>query len=81
MKTVPIRKAKAKLSALIAAAEQGQPTLISRHGQPCAMIVPLADEAGLYPMEKPNFADYLLAMPGPMETTRDPKPLRGIGSA
>ncbi|MBV5276998.1 type II toxin-antitoxin system Phd/YefM family antitoxin [bacterium] len=48
METVQIREAKASFSALVAAAEKGQPTLVSRHGHPCAMIVPVADGARLY---------------------------------
>jgi antitoxin (DNA-binding transcriptional repressor) of toxin-antitoxin stability system len=63
---------------LIAAAEKGRPTLVSRHGQPCAMIVSVADGARLYPMEMPNLANYLLALPELLETERDTTPLRGI---
>ena len=48
----------AGFSALVAAAEKGRPTLVSRQGKPCAMIVPVADKARLYPVEQPNFADY-----------------------
>lgn len=65
MEIVPIRKAKASFSALVAAAEEGRPTLVSRHGKPCAMIVPVADGARLYPLELPNLASYLLALPEP----------------
>ena len=78
METLQIREAKASFSALVAAAENGRPTLVSRHGQPCAMIVPVADGARLYPMEMPNLANYLLALPEPLETERDVTPLRGI---
>ena len=78
METVPVREAKASFSALVAAAEKGHPTLISRHGQPCAMIVPVADGARLYPLELPNLADYLLALPESFEAERDTTPLRGI---
>ena len=67
METVQIRDAKASFS-----------TLVSRHGQPCAMIVPVADGARLYPLEMPNLANYLLALPEPLETERDNTPLRGI---
>lgn len=79
MQTVQIREAKACFSALLAAAEKGCPTLVSRHGQPCAMIVPVADGARLYPQEMPNLANYLLALPEPFEKERDTTPLRGIG--
>ena len=78
MDVLQIREAKARLSALIAAAEKGRPTLVSRHGQPCAMIVSVADGARLYPLEMPNLASYLLALPEPLETGRDTTPLRGI---
>jgi len=82
METIQIREAKASFSALVAAAEKGRPTLVSRHGQPCAMIVPVADGARLYPLEMPNLANYLLALPEPFaanfETERDTTPLRGI---
>ena len=78
MDVLQIREAKARFSALIAAAEKGRPTLVSRHGQPCAMIVSVADGARLYPLEMPNLASYLLALPEPMETERDTTPLRGM---
>jgi len=78
METVQIREAKASFSALVAAAEKGQPTLVSRHGHPCAMIVPVADGARLYPLGMPNLANYLLSLPEPLETERDASPLRGV---
>jgi prevent-host-death family protein len=81
MDTLQIREAKASFSALVAAAEKGRPTLISRQGHPCAMIVPVADGARLYPLEMPNLANYLLALPEPFETERDTTPLRGIDFA
>ena len=81
METVQIREAKASFSALVAAAEKGQPTLVSRHGHPCAMIVSVADGARLYPTEMPNLANYLLAMPDPLVTERDATPLRGVDFA
>jgi prevent-host-death family protein len=78
MEILQIHEAKANFSALVAAAEKGRPTLVSRHGQPCAMIVPVADGARLYPMEMPNLANYLLSLPEPLETERDTTPLRGM---
>ena len=81
MEVLQIREAKASFSALVAAAEKGQPTLVSRHGHPCAMIVPVADGARLYPTEMPNLANYLLAMPEPLVTERDATPLRGVDFA
>ncbi len=78
MKIMQIREAKASFSALVAAAEKGRPTLVSRHGQPCAMIVPVADGARLYPIDMPNLANYLLSLPEPLQTERDTVPLRGM---
>lgn len=78
MEILQIREAKASFSALVAAAEKGRPTLVSRHGRPCAMIVPVADGARLYPMEMPNLANYLLSFPDPIEMERDTTPLRGM---
>lgn len=78
MEMLQIREAKANFSALVAAAEKGRPTLVSRHGQPCAMLVPVSDGARLYPLEMPNLANYLLSLPEPLETERDTTPLRGI---
>jgi hypothetical protein len=40
------------------------------------MIVPAAEGARLYPMEMPNLANYLMALPGPLTTQRDTTPLR-----
>jgi prevent-host-death family protein len=78
MQTVQIREAKASFSALVAAAENGRPTLVSRHGQPCAMIVPVAAGARLYPLETPNLGHYLLTIPECFEVERDNTPLKGI---
>jgi prevent-host-death family protein len=73
---VQIRDAKAGFSALMAAAEGGQPTTISRHGKPCAMVVPYEDGQRLYAATKPNLASYLLGMPEVLDTDRDSTPMR-----
>ena len=78
MDILQIRDAKANFSALVAAAETGHPTLVSRHGRPCAMVVPVADGARLYPLEIPNLASYLLTMPERLETLRDTTALQGV---
>jgi prevent-host-death family protein len=41
VESVQIRDAKAKLLALIEAAERGRPTTITRHGRPAAVLVPV----------------------------------------
>jgi antitoxin (DNA-binding transcriptional repressor) of toxin-antitoxin stability system len=86
MQTLQIRDAKAGFSAMVTAAENGRPTLVSRHGQLCAMLVPVEAGARLYPMEMPNLANYLLALPeafdvflgDSFQTERDTTPLRGV---
>ena len=78
MDSVQVREAKATFSALIAAAEQGRPTLITRHGQPSAMIVPVAAGQRLYPLAKPSFAEFLMGLPESIETERDTTTLRDI---
>lgn len=76
MNSIQLRDAKARLSALVEAAERGEPTIITKHGRAVAMVVPV--EAGLRLCEpaKISFADYLLAFPGPLDIERDSCPLR-----
>lgn len=78
MKTVQIRDAKAKFSALIEAAEHGQPTTITRHGRPAAVVVPVEDARRLYPKKQSSFADLLLSFPGGDDFERDRAPLREV---
>lgn len=78
MTTIQVRDAKATLSALIEAAERGEPTIITRHGQPAAVIVSLADAERLYRQNKPSLIDHLFAIPGEIEVERDQTPLRMI---
>lgn len=78
MKTVQLRDAKARLSALIDAAESGEPTTITRHGKPAAVIVPLAAARKIYPTGKPSFADWLLSIPGELPYERDRTPPREV---
>lgn len=78
METVQIPEAKASFSALVAADEKGVPTLVSRHGQPCAMIVPVSDGARLYPLNPTSLTSHLLALPEPLDAVTDATPLRGV---
>ncbi len=78
MKSIQIREAKATFSALIEAAERGQPTTITRHGRPAAVVVPIEDARRLYPEDRPSFAERLLSYPGGVELDRDDTPLREI---
>lgn len=78
MRSIQIRDAKAKFSALVEAAEKGKPTTITRHGKPAAVLVPVEAAKRLYPENRPSFADLLLAFPGGIEFERDRTPLRDI---
>ena len=78
MDIIQIREAKARFSALISAAEKGRPTLVSRHGRPCAMIVSVADGERLYPLDQLNLASYLMTVPESFDSERDTTPLRGV---
>jgi prevent-host-death family protein len=63
MKTINLREAKATLSAIVEAAEQGEPVTITRYGKAAAVIVPVDVAARLYPSGK-GFGDFLLSFPG-----------------
>lgn len=78
MRSIQIRDAKAKFSALVEAAERGKPTTITRHGKAAAVLVPVEVAKRLYPERRPSFADLLLAFPGGIEFERDRTPMREI---
>jgi len=78
MESIQIRDAKAKFSALIEAAERGRPTIITRHGRPAAVVVPVEDARRLYPEKRSSFVDLLLSFPGGVEFKRDQTPPREI---
>ncbi len=76
MKTLPLREAKTSLSAVVAAAERGEATTITKNGRPAAVVVPVEQARGLYPADRPSFADFVLSIPEDIEFERDPSPLR-----
>ena len=78
MDTLQIREAKARFSALVDAAEHGRPTLITRHGRPAAVLVPIEDARRLYPDQRRSFTDLLLAFPGLADGERDRTPLPDV---
>lgn len=79
MKVLKIRDAKARFSGIVTAAEKGQPTLITRHGQPSAMVVPVERGRQLYGPDRLGFVDFLMAMPvRPPAIKRNRKPLRDV---
>jgi prevent-host-death family protein len=62
MKEIQLREAKATLSAVVEAAEKGEPTTITKHGRPAAVIVSHGEWTRLK-TRVPSFADLLLAVP------------------
>ncbi|TIS61177.1 MAG: type II toxin-antitoxin system Phd/YefM family antitoxin [Mesorhizobium sp.] len=79
MRTIQLGLAKAGLSAIVDAAGNGEPTIITRHGKPTAMVVPVDEGRKLYPQgSQKNFADLLLRYPGGIEFERNEAPSRDI---
>lgn len=78
MKIVQARDAKAGFSALIEAAERGEPTTITRHGRPAAVLVSVEDARRLFPDRGEAFADLLLSFPDGVEFERDRSPMREV---
>lgn len=75
MKKAALREAKATLSAIVQAAQNGEPTILTKHGEPAAMVVPIAVARKLYPEKKRNFADWLLSIPHEIPYERDETPV------
>lgn len=65
MKTVQLKDAKAKLSAVVDDAVAGEPTVITRHGKEEAVVLSITEYRKL--SKKPSFAELLLAYPGGLE--------------
>jgi antitoxin Phd len=78
MKTLPLRDAKATLSAIIDAAQHGEPTIVTKHGRPAAMIVPFDQGRRIYPDDRPTFAELLLSIPHEIAVERDASPARDL---
>lgn len=76
MKTLQLKEAKSAFSAIVEAAEHGEPTIVTKHGQPAAMIVPFDEGRQLYPDDRPSFAELLLSIPHELEIERDRSPVR-----
>jgi antitoxin Phd len=80
MKTLQLRDAKATLSAVINAAQEGAPTTITRHGKPLAVVVSHDEWLRLNPEAKPDLVQHLLSMPDyePEVFQRWPDQLRDV---
>jgi antitoxin Phd len=62
MKEIQLREAKATLSAVVEAAQNGEPTTITKRGRPAAVVVSHAEWTKLKTRAL-SFADLLLAVP------------------
>lgn len=76
MRTLGLRDAKASLSALIEAAERGEATMITKHGKPAAVVMPVEEARRLRLADRPSFAALLMGIPHTIEVSRDCSPLR-----
>ena len=62
MKELQLREAKTTLWAVVEAAENGEPTMITKHGRPAAVVISYAEWTKLK-ARVPSFADLLSAVP------------------
>jgi prevent-host-death family protein len=62
MTRLQLREAKARLSEVVDAAERGEPTTITRHGKPVAVVVSVEDAERMFP-DRRTFLDVLKEMP------------------
>ena len=80
MREVQLREAKAHLSAVVDAAEQGEASIITRHGHPAAVVLGYEEWKRLSAV--PSFARLLMSMPvkDGDETLfeRDPSPPKDV---
>jgi len=63
MRTLHLREAKTTFLAIVEAAQDGEPTMVTKHGRPAAMIVPIEAGRRIYPDNRPSFAELLLSIP------------------
>ncbi|MBY0334044.1 MAG: type II toxin-antitoxin system Phd/YefM family antitoxin [Acetobacteraceae bacterium] len=79
MKEMQLREAKARFSAVVDAAEEGEPSLITRHGKPAAVVIGFEEWKRL--SQVPSFG--WLLMNSPLEDgdipERDQSPPRDPG--
>lgn len=78
MKRMQVREAKAAFSSVVEAAENGETTMITKHGKPAAVVIPVGDAERLYANRKPNLGTFLMSFPGGLEFERNDTPLREI---
>lgn len=76
MQEIQIRDAKANLSAVIDHATQGEPSIITRHGKPTAVVLSYEEYRRLSAV--PSFGRLLMSIPDGIETERDGEGLRDV---
>jgi prevent-host-death family protein len=72
-----LREAKAKLSEIIRAAQQGESTVVTKHGQPAAKVIPVEKE-GVAKPTKLSLIDYLRTMPAEIPIKRNRSRSRSV---
>jgi antitoxin Phd len=77
MRELQLRDAKAAFSAVVEQAAKGEGTVVTRHGQPMAVVLGYEAWQRLTGA-RPSFADLLLDFPTVEEIERDPSPPRGL---
>ena len=77
MREVQLKDAKTSFSAVVDQAAQGEPTVVTRHGKPVAVVLGF-DEWQALQGGRPSFADLLLSFPDIGELPRDPAPPRDL---
>lgn len=78
MNSVSLRDAKARLSALVQAAENGEETLVTKNGKPAARIVPAQSPPEAEPDKKPTFAELLMSIPHDIPIKRNRSRVRAV---
>ena len=78
MRESQLRDVKSFFSAVVDQAASGEPTIVTRHGKPVAVVLGY-DQWQALQGALPSFADLLLAFPDIGEIARDPVPSRDLG--
>jgi prevent-host-death family protein len=75
MRSTPVQEAEAALADVVDRASRGEPTLLTRGGEPVAVVVGFGEWQRLTAAQR-RLADLLLSFPGDAKLGRDPAPAR-----
>ena len=76
---MPLAEVKNRLSEVVDRLEREHGrVVITKHGRPAAMVVPIDAARRLYPENKPGFAELLMAIPHEIPFSRDSTPPREV---